>query len=173
MSEPVERIKATEAWLEHTVLGLDLCPFARQPWHAGRVRVVEARGSQPEDWLASVLEEGQRVLEKEAVAETSLVLLPDTLSFSDVLDLQAAGEALLEALELNAALQLVAFHPAFCFEGASPEDPANGVNRSPHPLLHILLSDAVSAAAASIDVDRLTERNAARLRRGWAPGGSA
>ena len=173
MSEPVDRIKATAAWLEHTVLGLDLCPFARQPWRTGRVRVVEARGSQPEDWLASVLEEGQRVLENDAGTETSLVLLPDTLSFSDVLDLQAAGEALLEALDLHGALQLVAFHPAFCFDGARPEDPANGVNRSPHPLLHVLLSAAVSAAAASIDVDRLTERNAARLRRGWTPEGSA
>ncbi len=169
MNEQLDPIKATELWLERTVVGLDLCPFARRPWRAGRVRMVQAAGSTPEDWLAHVLEEGRLLLEEKALAETSLVVLPDALSFSDVLDLQAAGEALLEALGLEGVLQLVPFHPSFCFEGASQDDPANRVNQSPHPLLHVLLAAAVLEASASIDVSRLTLRNAALLRRGWAP----
>jgi len=35
-----EVISATETWVERSVVGLNLCPFAENPYRGGRVRLV-------------------------------------------------------------------------------------------------------------------------------------
>lgn len=165
MSTPDDRrFSAIEGWLQETVIGLEMCPFARQPWRQGAVRILAVRGDDVPDWLPQLLEECELLLEDDPAATTTLALLPEHASLDDVLDVVAMGEELLAQLGFDGHLQLVAFHPDFAFEDSDPDDPANGVNRSPHPLVHLLRAADVEAAAASIDVDALTARNAALLR---------
>ena len=70
--------------------------------------------------------------------------------------------AVLEQHELTETVQLVAFHPAFCFADTAFDDPSNGTNRSPAPMVHLLRRGDV--AALTVDGAAFSERNAAILR---------
>ena len=41
---------------------------------------------------------------------------------------------------------LVGFHPQFRFADEEPDDPSNGVNRSPYPAVHLLRQESVTDA---------------------------
>ena len=163
-------IEIVQHWLERVVIGLSLCPFAAAPHRRGAIRfAVSGAGADPEATLAELWVELQLLGEDEATADspqTTLLILPEGWTdFDDLLDLCAAGEALLEHSGLDEDFQIVAFHPDVCFEGSAPEDPGNLVNRSPVPLIHLLRTEDVAAAAEGHpDIDALPEQNAARLR---------
>lgn len=158
-------VDETRAWIEAVVLGLDLCPFAHAPWRAGRVRLVASRAEGPMELLAELLGEA-RLLADAPEPDTTLLVVPHLLAdFDDLLDLQAAGEAVLEAEGLDEVVQLVGFHPDYAFADADPEDPANATNRSPHPTLHLLRRAQVAdAVARHPDVHGIAARNVALLR---------
>ena len=158
-------IEETKAWVDEVVVGLDLCPFARGPLAAGEVRFVASDAASFDDAVRAALAEVERLL-ADASVETTLIVYERALaSFEDTLDAAAALEELLERAELDADLQVVAFHPAFRFEGADPDDPANGTNRSPHPMLHLLRQASVTRAVdAHADAAGIPERNARKLR---------
>ncbi|CAN0551372.1 unnamed protein product [Ectocarpus sp. 8 AP-2014] len=40
-------------------------------------------------------------------------------------------------------MKLATFHPQYRFEGSEEDDPSNYTNRSPYPVLHLLLEDQV------------------------------
>ena len=46
------------------------------------------------------------------------------------------------------ANQLATFHPQYRFEGSEEDDASNYTNRSPYPVLHLLLEDQVSICSA-------------------------
>ena len=157
----------TRRWVEAVIVGLPLCPFAAGPHRRGQIRYVQSRSAGVvEETLAEVWGEARRLLRDGGDAETTLLLLPEGFGdFDDLLDLCAAGEALLEAVGLGADIQLVAFHPDFCFDGAEAGEAGNETNRSPVPLLHLLrAADVAAAIAQHPDVEGIPERNAARLR---------
>ena len=60
------------------------------------------------------------------------------ISFKDFYDFSEDCADHLVSLNLENEFQLVAFHPAFCFDGLEFSDRANLVNSSPLPLLHLL-----------------------------------
>lgn len=161
-----------ERWLERVIIGLSLCPFAAGPHQRRGIRfAVSATGAGAEradleGALAEVWLEARRLATEEDGAETTLLLLPrGWSSFDDLLDLCAAAEALLERTRLAASVQVVAFHPEFCFAGEAPEDAGNLVNQSPLPLLHLLRVEDVSRAVdGHPDISRIPTENAARLR---------
>ena len=43
---------ATRKWLDETVIGLNLCPFARAPRNQGGVAIKVSRATTPDDLLA-------------------------------------------------------------------------------------------------------------------------
>lgn len=156
----------TREWIEGFVLARDLCPFAHEPWAAGEVRVVTASASDAQRCLRAAIDEVARLAE-DATVETTLVVFDGGAfeSFEALLDAGATLEALLEESGLDADVQVVAFHPAFRFDGADPEDPANRVNRSPYPMLHLLRAASVERAVARYpDAASIADRNAAKLR---------
>lgn len=139
-------------WVEEVVIGLDLCPFARAPWTAGAVRFSPSRAESLEELAAELLHEA------EVSPGTTLLVAPDW-SFEDLLDAAALGE------ELLPDWQVIVFHPDFRFADSDPADPANGVNRSPAGMLHLLRRREIEAAsAAHPDVGGIPERNAELLR---------
>ena len=139
---------------------LNLCPFAKAPLGAGDVRFVEAHTSDVAGLLAQVLHEAEQI--RDEAGTTSLIVVFEQ-PFDDFLDLVGATEALLD--EAAPELQLAAFHPDWVFADSAPDDPANRVNRAPHPVLHLLRrQDVARAIETHPDTRGIPARNAALLR---------
>lgn len=165
----------TRAWVEHAVIGLGLCPFARAPQRQGRVRYAVSAAADPQAVLDELLEELRRLVTTPAEElETTLLVIPRALEdFDHFQDFVAAAQAALEALGLEGVVQLASFHPDFRFEGTAVDDVTNATNRSPFPTLHLLREDSIERAVeAHGDPDRIVEANLATLRAlgpaGWA-----
>ena len=164
-ADPAET--ATRRWVEAVVIGLDLCPFAARPFHAGRVlyRVTQATDS---DGLyrafLTLLED--MYADDGSAWETALLVVDGALAdFDDYLDLLEMLEAAVAAVGLEGDFQLASFHPDYRFDGVPADDPANWSNRSPLPMFHLIRQAGLTAALASFpDPEQIPVRNVARLR---------
>ena len=169
-----EIIAATRRWLERSVIGLNLCPFAEGVYRGGRVhiRVSETRSA------SGLLEELRSELTGLHAAdplqrETTLLIHPwvlaDFIEYNEFLDV---CEAAIVDLGLEGELQVASFHPRYQFEGTGPEDIENYTNRSPYPMLHLLREASIDRAIAAVpDTDEIYRRNIRTLRElgheGW------
>jgi hypothetical protein len=125
-------------WLEETIIGLDLCPFARKPFLEGKVLVKELPGQSPFEAQNQFLD-ALNFFQAQKNFETALLVYPDwEIPFPEFYEFSQDCEGLLIDMDLQDEFHLVAFHPEFCFEGLDPSDRANLVNSSPLPLIHIL-----------------------------------
>jgi uncharacterized protein len=169
-----EIIAATRRWLERSVIGLNLCPFAESAYRGGRVRfrVSEQRSASGllEDFC-SELTELQAADPQQC--ETALLIHPwvlaDFIEYNDFLDVCDA--AIVES-GLEGELQVASFHPQYRFEGTQSEDIENYTNRSPFPMLHLLREASIERAIAAVpDTDEIYRRNIRTLRtlghEGW------
>ncbi len=176
-------IAETVAWLEHAVIGLDLCPFAKAVRSKDQVRFVvsDARGwaalrSDLADELAAL------AAADPATVETSLLICANVPADFDAFNqfLDEADDAVLD-LDLEGVIQVASFHPDYRFEGTDEGDVTNATNRSPYPTLHLLRESSVERAVASCaDPDAIYETNVrtlaalgtegwVRLQALWAP----
>jgi hypothetical protein len=167
-------IAATRCWLERSVIGLNLCPFAESVYRADRVRfrVSEQRSAR------ALLEELRFELTGLHAAdplscETTLLIHPWVLAdFIEYNDFLEVCEATIVELELEGELQVASFHPRYQFAGTQPQDIENYTNRSPYPMLHILREASIERAVAALpDTDEIYRRNIRTLRElghaGW------
>jgi hypothetical protein len=169
-----EIIAATRRWLERSVIGLNLCPFAEGVYRGGRlrIRVSEQRSA------SGLLEELRSELNELQAAdplhcETVLLVHPwvlgDFIEYNDFLEV---CEASIAELGLEGELQVASFHPQYRFAGTESEDIENYTNRSPYPMLHLLREASVERAVAAVpDTDEIYRRNIRTLRElghaGW------
>jgi uncharacterized protein len=168
--EPDEKtiVDATRAWIVKEVIGLNLCPFAREVYAAERIRYVVSAAEDQEALRAELSKELRLLMTLDpAKTETTLIIHPrvleDFLDYNDFLD---AADELLTGLGLAGELQIASFHPRYQFAGTTPDDVTNRTNRSPYPMLHILRESSVERAVAEYpDVERISERNIETMRR--------
>lgn len=162
-----EVISATARWVERSVIGLNLCPFAENPYRGGRVRlhVSEQRSA------AGLLEDLKSELTRLAAAdpaqcETTLLIHPWVLAdFAEYNDFLEVCDSAVAELDLEGELQVASFHPRYQFAGTQPEDIENYTNRSPFPILHLLREASVERAVAAVgDTDEIYLRNIRTLR---------
>jgi uncharacterized protein len=167
-----EYIAGTRRWIERAVIGLNLCPFARGPYHDRRIafRVSQARDNDALlDDLCGELQSLQAA--DPADCETSLLIAPfvlaDFLDFNDFLD---AADAAIDVLKLEGVIQVASFHPDYCFADSAADDIENCTNRSPWPTLHLLREASVERAIDTLnDSEDIYRRNMDALRKlGWA-----
>jgi hypothetical protein len=166
MTEQRVRLE-TLAWIERVVVGLELCPFARAPLEAGRLRVVVSACEDPRELLTVVDDELDTLLEHEpAEIETTLIVHPNCLvDFEEYNDFLVLGEQLLEMWQLLGIVQIASFHPDYRFADSPTDDLANYTNRSPYPMLHLLREASVARAVDSHpDIAGVPAANIARLR---------
>jgi hypothetical protein len=161
-------IDETRKWLVSEVIGLNLCPFAREVHAEGRIRYAVSDAVDAEALRAQLADELRllRTLDP-SVTETTLLIHPrvlgDFLEYNDFLDL--ADETII-ALAFEGEFQIASFHPCYQFEGTEPDDVTNRTNRSPYPMLQILREASVERAVAEYpDVDKISERNMETMRR--------
>ena len=141
-------VARTRCWLEQVVIAHNLCPFARQPFEADRIRYAVSPARRPEDLLAQLGDELNRLHDAPpAQLETTLLIHPDALhDFLDYNDFLDIAEALIDELGYADIFQIASFHPDYRFADTQPEDAENYTNRSPYPMLHLIRQDSLSAA---------------------------
>jgi hypothetical protein len=153
--------------MEKSVIGLNLCPFAENPYRSNRVRfhVSEQRSA------AGLLEELRLELTRLASVdpkecETTLLIHPWVLAdFVEYNDFLEVCDAAVAELYLEGELQVASFHPQYQFAGSNPSDIENYTNRSPFPMLHILREASVERAVAAVgDTEEIYRRNIRTLR---------
>ena len=169
-----EIIAATRRWLERSVIGLNLCPFAEGAYRGGRVRMRVSDSRSASGLLAELRSELTELHAADPLqCETTLLIHPwvlaDFIEYNDFLDVCEA--AILE-LGLEGELQVASFHPRYRFEGTSPADIENYTNRSPYPMLHLLREASIERAIAAMpDIEEIYRRNIRTLRglghEGW------
>jgi hypothetical protein len=167
-------IAVTQHWLEHAVIGLNLCPFAKAVQVKQQIRWVESTARNAQGLLNDLMDELQFLASADPESvETTLLIHPqaltDFLEYNDFLDI---ADAAVEKLGLDGVLQVASFHPTYQFEGTAPEDVENLSNRSPYPMLHLLREDSIARAVASYpDAAAIYQRNIDTLRQlglhGW------
>jgi hypothetical protein len=169
-----EIIALTRRWLERSVIGLNLCPFAAAPYRDTPVHfcVSEQRTA------AGLVEELRSELVDLQAAdpvhrETTLLIHPwvlnDFLEYNEFLEV---CDAAVNDLGLEGELQVASFHPLYQFADTEPEDIENYTNRSPYPMLHLLREASVERAiSAAGDPEQIYRRNILTLRElghlGW------
>ena len=170
-----EIIAATRRWLEKSVIGLNLCPFAESVYRGDRVRFRVSEAAHAAGLLAgaacrSCIGSARR---GSAHRETTLLIHPwvltDFIEYNDFLEVCDAAVA---ELDLEGELQVASFHPQYQFAGTQAEDIENYTNRSPYPMLHLLREASVERAIAAVrDTDEIYRRNIRTLRKlghaGW------
>ncbi len=168
-------IARTRAWVEHAVIGLNLCPFAKAVQVKGLIDYVVTDATDPEQLLQVLCSELDRLAAADpAQLETTLLIHPrvlgDFLDYNDFLDV---ADAAIDQLGHDGVLQVASFHPDYQFAGSAPDDPGNASNRSPYPTLHLLRESSIDRAVEAFpEADAIWETNVKTLQalgpRGWA-----
>jgi hypothetical protein len=117
-------------WLTKTIIGLNLCPFAKRPYDNNGIRTNSCSKKDEESQIKFFLDE-LSFLQSTPGLSTSLL------------------EDLIDQLNLTDEFQLVCFHPKFIFENTHTDERVNYVNRSPYPLVHIIRSVDIQNALSS------------------------
>lgn len=165
--DPGEAVAVTQHWLKRFVIRLNLCPFAAAPFRNDRIAYPVCREVSLEEIYPVFLRALEAlVLSDPREMETALLILTRGLSdFDDYLDALSTLEQAVSDAGLDGVIQLASFHPDYCFEGVSEDDPANFTNRSPFPMIHLIREDGLDAALASYPwPESIPERNIRFLR---------
>lgn len=154
-------------WVEQAVLGLNLCPFAGEHWHAGRVRLTVTQATSEQELLEDLQAEFIRLDTTDpSVLETTLLIIPHLLQdFEDYNQFLEPVDQLLKQHGWTGRFQIASFHPGYQFAGTNLDAPENLTNRSPYPILHVLRESTVSRALSEHpDPDQIPTTNIATLR---------
>jgi len=167
-------ITATRAWLEKSVIGLGLCPFAAGVYLRNQVRFCVSAQVSAAGLVSDLSFELKRLQEADPQkCETTLLIHPDVLrDFYEYNEFLNDADTALVTLGLEGELQIASFHPQYQFAGSAPDAIENYSNRSPYPMLHLLREASVSRAVATFPgVLDISANNSAVLRRlgkaGW------
>ncbi|MFM1890939.1 MAG: hypothetical protein RLZ44_16, partial [Pseudomonadota bacterium] len=103
----------TRAWVEHAVIGLNLCPFAKAPQVKGLVRYVESAAEDPAALLGDLVTELQRLARTPpGRLETTLLVHPRVFTdFDEFNDFLGIVEEAVADLGLEGEIQVASFHP--------------------------------------------------------------
>ena len=164
-----EVVAETRAWLDGTVIGLNLCPFAREVRDAGRIRFVVSGAETAPALRADLVVELRLLGTLDPLdTDTTLLIHPRVLAdFLDYNDFLGTADDAIEELGMSGTFQIASFHPRYQFAGVKADDPANRSNRSPHPMLQLLREASVRRALEGYPGDpaEIPRRNIERLRR--------
>jgi hypothetical protein len=173
-ADTADAVAATRRWLEHAVIGLNLCPFAKAVHIKNQIRYAVTAARTPDELLAALEHELEALAAADpALCDTTLLIHPQALTdFLDYNGFLDEADAALRRLGLEGTLQIASFHPGYVFAGTADDDIGNYTNRSPHPMLHLLREVSIARAVAAFpDAAEIYNRNIATLQRlghaGW------
>ncbi len=155
----------TKDWINTFIIKYNICPFARRVFVQDHIRFVVIDSTSIEKCLYFVFEECQR-LDKQTNIETTFLIYPNVFHpFDEFLDFLTLSEELLRLHNYEGVYQLASFHPKYCFEGLSKQDPANYTNKSPYPMLHLIRETSIYKMLKNIPHPELIPQNNIDLTR--------
>jgi hypothetical protein len=160
-------IESTRRWIDEIVIGLNLCPFARQVFDDERIRYVVSDATDESALLRELAVELKALATvPEGGPETTMLIHPAVLTnFLDYNDFLDPVEHLVADLGFEGVIQVASFHPDYQFGGTLPDDVENFTNRSPFPMLHLLREESVTRAQDYPGgLDAIPECNIEKLR---------
>ena len=138
-------IQQTKNWIESIVIGHQFCPYAQNPFKNDSIAYQVFHNNTTLQVLENLIRECMR-MESDTNIETALLIFPEQFSdFEAYLDLLDLCESIMSKEGYDGVFQVASFHPQYVFSGSDDKDPANYTNRSPHPMLHILREDSLTA----------------------------
>jgi hypothetical protein len=167
-------IALTSAWVEHVVIGLNLCPFAKPVFTKGQINYFLSRARDEATLAADLMQSMQELIATSPDnTDTCLLIHPWVLSdFFDYNNFLDIADRILDELHFIGILQIASFHPNYQFAGTTEDDVTNCTNRSPFPMLHLLREESLDKATdalpdANVIVDRNLETMTSLGREGW------
>jgi len=164
----------TRRWLERSVIGLHLCPFAEAVYVSGRVHFCVSEQRSASALLGDLRAELHALnaadpLERETTLLIHPWVLTDFIEYNDFLDV---CDTTIAELDLEGEIQVASFHPQYRFADTNSEDIENYTNRSPYPMLHLLRESSIDRAIEAVpDTDEIYRKNIRTLRElghaGW------
>ncbi len=139
-------IAQTKYWLEHVVIGLNFCPFARPVFEKQAIHYQVSGATSLEKGLHELIAEARRLDRQSDIETTLLIFVAFLQDFEDFLDMLDIANDLLVEQGYAGVYQLASFHPEYCFAGSDETDPANYTNRSPYPMLHLIREQSIERA---------------------------
>lgn len=164
MTKNSEYILRTQNWIERFVLGLQLCPFAKDPFLKNKIRYFVLLEDDLQHIAQGILNLKDELIENDDI-ETTFVITPKvSLGFEEFYQLVSGLQHHIEQVD-SSGIVLVAFHPDFRYHGSEPDDIANKTNQSPYPMVHLLRQESLDTAQNSdIHIGNLLQRNQDFLR---------
>ena len=164
MSDNETIITAVKQWLEKTVIGLQLCPFAKSVFDADKIRYTVSNSRDTEALMLELHDELKR-LDDVPELETTLVIINQQLSdfeaFNQTLDYI---DDMLDQYGWSGIFQVASFHPYYQFADTKIDDRENWTNRSPYPIFHILRESSLELAIESFpSIVDLPQENIKRM----------
>jgi hypothetical protein len=164
MSDNETIITAVKQWLEKTVIGLQLCPFAKSVFDADKIRYTVSNSRDTEALMLELHDELKR-LDDVPELETTLIIINQQLSdfeaFNQTLDYI---DDMLDQYGWSGIFQVASFHPYYQFADTKIEDRENWTNRSPYPIFHILRESSLELAIESFpSIVDLPQENIKRM----------
>jgi hypothetical protein len=167
-------VAITRAWLEHVVIGLNLCPFAQSVHEQQRISYQVSRATDEMTLMNDLIEAIDILLDTDPeITDTTLLIHPWVLQdFGDYNEFIGWTTEFLAASGLDYQIQIASFHPDYQFADTSADDITNNTNRSPFPTLHLLREKSVNAALTLLPgAAQLVEKNLITMRNlgkdGW------
>ncbi len=162
----MKAVTHTKKWIEKVVIGLGLCPFAAGVYNEDKILYTQIEFSSVLSTLKVVQSACDQISDSNTHFLTAIVVLEsgmegfeEYLELMDLLTLRI-GEV------YDYAFQLASFHPLYQFENTLSTDSENYTNRSPYPMIHILLESEVSKAVDSHpDIHAVPIANIQTMRR--------
>lgn len=157
--EKSEIIVLVKEWIKGFVIGLNLCPFAKSPYTAGKIKYIVSAFETDDQFLRSF--EIEIVDLEKSGYSTSLIIIPEPkVSFIEYLRIYDLCVNKLEECGADKDFQLASFHPDYQFADTDYSDQSNFTNRSPFPIIHILRTKEVADAIDSFgDTTLIYKRN--------------
>jgi hypothetical protein len=155
-------IALTSAWVEHVVIGLNLCPFAKPVHTKGQIHYSVSHARDQNSLAADLRLSMQNLIATTPdKIDTYLLIHPwvltDFIDYNNFLDI---ADEILDELDLIGVLQIASFHPNYQFAGTTADDVTNCTNRSPFPVLHLLREESLDKATTALpDPDVIVNRN--------------
>jgi hypothetical protein len=168
-------IGLTSAWVEHVVIGLNLCPFAKPVHTKGQIHYLLSHARDEAALEADLRQSLQNLIAASPDSmDTCLLIHPWVLSdFFDYNNFLDTADEILDALDLIGIVQIASFHPNYQFAGTTEDDVTNCTNRSPFPMLHLLREESLDKATdalpdANVIVNRNLETMTTLGHEGWS-----
>lgn len=160
----------SKAWVEKICSDMGICPFSRGAESAGLpigpVFYTIDRSTSLEDMYARYWQEVVRVESQDQSELSTTLLIAPEFCMDQIEIFEQFSTTLtqpLSALDLEASIQLVFFHPNWSFRDGSAREgvgaAANYARRSPWPMINILRTKQVRAAQKGIPTGLVYKQN--------------